>query len=95
MLDLERMLDDFVNSAVIDSELTKGFARMRREMEVADLKEEYDQNYLLRTGLVTADEYATILASTRRAEERRRMQDTVYLMTQVVGQEEYINSQKI
>ncbi len=55
MVDLERMLDNFVNSAVIDSELTKRFARMRREMEVADLKEEYDQNYLLRIGLVTAD----------------------------------------
>ncbi len=84
MLDLERMLDDFVQNA----KPTNIFAQIGRKMEVADLKEVYDRKYLLESGLVTTEEYATIPASTFRADNLRTAQDTAYLMTQVVGQEE-------
>ena len=63
------------------------FARVQREMEVANYKEIYSKEYLLNSGLVTKEEYDTIPASTSHADWCRKQRGIAKIMHQVVGAE--------
>ena len=60
---------------------------VQRQMDVANLKEIYSEEYLLKHKLCTPEEYNSIPASTSRADDRRRAQDEAELRHQVVGAE--------
>ena len=61
---------------------------VRRKIEIADMKEIYSKEYMLKHGLCTPKEYDSIPASTTRADDLRRAQDIASLMGKVVGAEE-------
>ena len=61
------------------------FQRIRREREVACLKEIYSRGYLIEHNLCTPEEYDSIPASTERRDALERAQGIASLMNQVVG----------
>ncbi len=63
------------------------FEKTERRMEVAELKEIYSREYLLKNGSCTLEEYDSIPASTERADRLERARDWVILRNQVVGAE--------
>lgn len=69
------------------TDCTKDWEQIHREMQVADLKEVYDREYLLSNKLCTPEEYDTISASTFRADALKQVQDEAFLRNQVVGAE--------
>ena len=76
--------EDFLHGAARLHDVNE---RVRRESEVADLKEVYSREYLLRIGLVIEKEYETIPASTSRKDSFERAQEVAKLRNQVVGAE--------
>ncbi len=75
-------IDDFFANATSTDFLEKA----QREMNIASWKEIYSREYMV-PGLCSAEEYDSIPASTYRADEHCRAQETAWLMTQVVGDE--------
>lgn len=66
------------------------FQRVQRELEVADLKDVYPREYLLKAGLCTAQEYETAcrdFPENEREKALRTANDVARIMHCVVGYE--------
>ncbi len=75
------IVDEFLR----DAKPTDLFELIKRDMEVASLKEDYSKEYLLDTGLVSPEEYESIPTGTIRRDAYRHMQDAAYLLPKIVG----------
>lgn len=86
-IDYQKVFED-LDYAIKNAKTTTLFSDVKRECDVADMKEIYSRDHMLKHGYCTAEEYDRIPASTIRADTKRNLRDIAYLMNQVVGAEE-------
>lgn len=83
---MENVLED-MDEMRINAAPTDLFEKVRRKIEIAEIKEIYSRDYMISHKLCTPEEYDSIAASTSRRDALRRARDWGKLSGQVFGAE--------